>query len=165
MKSFLMSVPIALLICVLGVHADPPRLLTRHSEKMFDVSLTSDDSLEGYLIDPFGKVLKGTGVTIVQNRKVIWTGKTNAEGYFQVKGLSTGVYEVNSDRLAASCRVWSKEAAPPRASRSLLLTRDLAPAAGTLGPRSDDLTIRVSGFPTLTLPRIITRDVRKLMSP
>ena len=165
MKSFLLSVPVALFACVLGVHADPPRLLTRHPEKMLDVSLTPDHALEGYLIDPFGKVLKNTVITIVQNRKVIWTGKTNSDGYFQVKGLSTGVYEVSSDRLAASCRIWSKDSAPPRASRSLLLTRDLAPTAGTLGSRRDDLTIRVSGFPTLTLPRMITRDVRQLMNP
>lgn len=147
------------------VLADPPRPLAQHREVVLDVSLNKDSVLEGYLIDPFGKVLKETKVTLVQNRKVIWTGRTNAEGHFQVKGLSSGVYQVDSDRLRANCRIWANESAPPRASRSLLLTRDMGPDHDSTTFGIDDFTIRVSGFSTFTLPRMITRDVRKLMNP
>lgn len=129
-----------------------------------DVSLNHESILEGYLIDPFGKVLKETSVTLVQNRKVIWTGRTDADGHFQVRGLSTGIYRVDSDRLTANCRIWSSETAPPRASRSLLLTRDPTPRE-VPGSGLDDLTIRVSGFPSLMLPRMMMRDIRQIKNP
>lgn len=159
------SGPLALLICLTALHADPPkRPLARQPERTLDISLNSEAVLEGYLIDPFGKVLKETRVSLIQNRKVVWTGKTNADGHFQVKGLSTGVYRVDSDRLSANCRIWTRDSAPPRASRSLLLTRDPTPRE-VPGAGFDDLTIRVSGFPSLMFPRMIARDIRQLMNP
>ncbi|WP_437228417.1 carboxypeptidase-like regulatory domain-containing protein [Planctomicrobium sp. SH661] len=163
--SLRLSGSLALLVCVATLRADPPRHQARPQETVMDVSLNGDSVLEGYLIDPFGKVLKDTTVTIVQNRKVVWTGKTNAEGHFQVKGLSSGVYHVGNDAHSTCCRVWANESAPPRASRSLLLTRDLKSSRGSGDSHADDLSVRVSGFSTLTLPRMFSRDVRKLISP
>lgn len=165
MRAFHYSGLCWLIVCTMAVWADPPaRPLARRPERILDVALSPEATLEGYLIDPFGKVLKEMPVRLVHNRKVIWTGRTNAEGHFQVQGLPCGVYQVDSDRLSANCRVWTPEAAPPRASRSLLLTRDLT-SKDSASPVIDDLTIRVSGFPSLMFPRMMTRDIRKLMNP
>ncbi len=154
-----------LLLSVSVLHAGPPRTKSPQQDRVLDVAMNKDAILEGHLIDPFGNVLKNAPVSVIQNQKVVWKGRTDAHGRFEVKGLPSGVYRVNGEWGSANCRVWTSESAPPRALKSLLLTRDSGAGNNASPGFGEDLTIRVSGFSTFTLPKPVIRDVRQLISP
>lgn len=156
---------LVLLCCLSVLQAGPPRSKVPAQDRVLDVSMNKEAAFEGHLIDPFGNVQKNAPVVVTQNQKVIWKGRTDGSGRFEVKGLPSGVYRVDSDRVTANCRIWARESAPPRALRSLLLTRDSGTGKNATASHGEELTIRVSGFSTFTLPRPVIRDVRQLISP
>src|ERR1700712_2695067 len=58
--------------------------------------VANNTSLVGTVTDPSGGVVAGARVTGTNvDTKVVYTGKTNAEGYYQIPYVSPGTYDVS----------------------------------------------------------------------
>ncbi|WP_437187976.1 carboxypeptidase-like regulatory domain-containing protein [Planctomicrobium sp. SH668] len=149
------------------LQAGPPRLRNqqRPAENIADVSLNADAVLAGAFVDPAGGAVKDAQVILTQNRKVIWSGRTNNEGLFEASGIATGVYRVDCGKSSLNCRVWTPESAPPKASGVLILTRNIATGTEQRFGNEEDWSLRFSGFHTLAFPRLPFREVRKPVQP
>ena len=92
-----------------------------------DVALDAGGILHGQALDAGGKPLSSAQV-VVANGRVERRATTNPQGWFQVAGLTGGVYRVQMERQAQLCRIWMPGTAPPSATAGLLVVQsdDLA---------------------------------------
>jgi hypothetical protein len=58
--------------------------------------------------------------------------KTDKEGYFAVRDLKTGIYQVASDNGLGNFRVWNADVAPPQAQQGALIVADGSVVRGNL---------------------------------
>lgn len=86
-----------------------------------DVALRDGGVLLGQVVDPQGKGVEGTTVALRhQDREVVRTS-TGAEGYFAVKEVRGGVYQIASGENGGVYRLWAPGTAPPAAYEGALL--------------------------------------------
>ncbi len=86
-----------------------------------DVALGQGGLLKGQVISSSGAAQAGARVMFVQNGKQVAATVTDGEGYFAVKGLSGGVYQVATGESVMVYRVWAANTAPPIAHNDILL--------------------------------------------
>jgi hypothetical protein len=75
-----------------------------------DVSLQAGGVLRGAVVDPNGKPVANTPVAIGQNGKLLHEIQTDAEGRFEVAGMSEGTYQIASEAKAQNYRLWQASA-------------------------------------------------------
>ncbi len=110
-----------------------------------DVTLSSNGSLQGLVVDTQGKSLGGAQVSIMRNNQKVASTVTDREGQFQVSNLTTGIYELRSGQGQGVVRVWSEKVAPPSAKSRVLLVNGKITARAQAGlfeePRVIDYAI------------------------
>jgi hypothetical protein len=80
-----------------------------------DVSLRQGGALVGQVVDSQGTGVEGTAVSVRHEGKNLVTTTTGQGGYFAVKGLSGGVYQVVAAEGHGVYRLWTAGTAPPAA--------------------------------------------------
>lgn len=105
-----------------------------HAPRIVDVKLDSRGSLGGYVTDAQGNAVAGSEVTIerysASGRAIAAKATTDDVGRFQTGPLASGAYLASSAGGSAPVRVWKDEAAPPGATRGLLIVADSGLARG-----------------------------------
>jgi hypothetical protein len=106
--------------------------LTNAKLKLVDVQLQDGKVLQGQIVDGQGKPQADADVAVLQDGKVLARTKTNKEGYFAVRDLKTGIYQVASDNGLGNFRVWNADVAPPQAQQGALVVADGSVVRGNL---------------------------------
>ncbi len=86
-----------------------------------DVALGQGGVLKGQVVSSTGAAQANAQVEFIQNAKQVAATVTDTEGYFAVKGLSGGVYQVVTSGTVKIYRVWAPNTAPPSAHNDILL--------------------------------------------
>jgi hypothetical protein len=92
----------------------------RQPTPVADVALGMDGLLTGQAINVQGKPLAAETVVISDGRQRLST-TTDAKGQFKFSGLRGGPYTIYTSQQSYSCRAWKEGAAPPSATRGLLI--------------------------------------------
>ena len=93
------------------------------NQMIIDVSLTSEGSLNGKVVNASHEVMTGSEVVVTQGNKEIVRTATDSNGEFVVKNLNQGVYKIASAEGTGYYRVWETSYAPPAAqSRAMLVS-------------------------------------------
>jgi hypothetical protein len=87
-----------------------------------DVALSADGRLTGQAMSLQGQPLAGQSIVISNGRTVAST-TTNSKGEFQFAGVRGGAYSVYTGEQTQTCRVWTAAAAPPSATRGLMIVQ------------------------------------------
>lgn len=98
-----------------------------------DVALDTGGTLSGQVIDQQGMKYAGVSVAILAGTAEVASATTDSQGAFLVRGLRPGLYRVVSYLGDRVVRVWPADAAPPGASRAVVINPVSPPAVG--GPR------------------------------
>ena len=104
---------------------------------IFDVSLTSNGSCAGRVVDPSGVPVKGAQVLIKQGHNEVSQVVTNQNGQYIVPNLRSGVYTVGTGSSRGTYRLWSEKTAPPSAKANCLLVVSKNGARGQCCNTSD----------------------------
>jgi hypothetical protein len=86
-----------------------------------DVALDAGGKLHGQVVDAEGRGIEGVTVHMVQDGQELAAGVTDTRGNFEMTGLRGGVYQMVTESGGRVYRVWSHRAAPPAASRGVML--------------------------------------------
>jgi hypothetical protein len=86
-----------------------------------DVALRDGGVLLGQVVDPQGKGVQGTTVALRHYDREVVKTSTGAEGYFAVKEVRGGVYQIASGDGVGVYRLWAPGTAPPAAAEGALL--------------------------------------------
>ena len=97
---------------------------------VIDVAMADGGVLFGQVVDPQGQPMAGTSVALWSQGKEIATATTDASGYFAVKQLGGGVYQIAASEGCGSFRVWSPGTAPPTAQKGALIVAGAVAFAG-----------------------------------
>lgn len=100
---------------------------------MTDVALLDGGVLVGQVVDPHGIAAAGAPVALRYQNRDVAVAQTEAKGYFAVKGLRAGVYQVASGQGHGIYRLWAPGTAPPTAHRGILIVRGDQLARGQFG--------------------------------
>ena len=111
------------------VAAGPQRTSAMHSQapgkdRVLDISLGAGGRLEGIITDGTGKPLSQPVLLAQPDGKLAAKGASTRDGRFSFDGLRGGVYQLVTQDAAVVCRLWSANAAPPAASKGVLLVSD-----------------------------------------
>jgi len=104
-----------------------------------DVSLRQGGALVGQVVNSQGTGVAGIAVSVRHDGKNLVTTTTGPDGYFAVKGLGGGVYQVVTAEGHGVYRLWTAGTAPPAAQDKAVLVaaNDVAPGqAIVLGQES-----------------------------
>ena len=101
--------------------ATPRPAAPAHRVAVRDIALLDGGVLRGQVVDAAGAAQANTKVAIARQDAVVATLTTNADGRFEVAGLSGGVYQIISAHSGGAFRIWSARTAPPAAEREVLL--------------------------------------------
>ena len=101
--------------------APPTDAPVRRTANIKDTKLAAGDTLAGKVVDAQGNAIAGTTVSIHRGGQKAAQATTNAQGEFNVAGLTGGVYQVKTQGATANYRVWTANAAPPAATNGVLL--------------------------------------------
>jgi hypothetical protein len=88
---------------------------------MIDVALTDGGVLVGQVVDPQGAALRKAPVSLFQRDREIARTLTDHQGYFAVRGLRGGVYQIAAAQGHGIFRVWTPGTAPPSCQQGALL--------------------------------------------
>lgn len=86
-----------------------------------DVALKDGGVLLGQVVDPQGKGIQGTTVALSRYDREVVQISTGAEGYFALKEVPGGVYQLASGNGGGVYRLWAPGTAPPAAQEGALL--------------------------------------------
>jgi hypothetical protein len=86
-----------------------------------DVALREGSVLVGQVVSAQGTGMAGIPVSLRREGKNVLTTKTGKEGYFAVKGLRGGVYQLVADDGHGVYRLWTPGTAPPAAREGAVL--------------------------------------------
>lgn len=109
--------------------ADPPELsreITKSIEKspVTDIVLGKKGELRGTVVNTAGQPQIGIDVILMRADGTRFKTATQANGYFVVSSLRSGVYQLTAGESSIACRVWLPESAPPAAVPGLILVSD-----------------------------------------
>ncbi len=96
---------------------------TAHAMHVVDVALQTEGRLLGQLVDKQGRPLAATNIQLSDGRTQ-WRTQTDAQGRFQLAGLSGANYQLQVGGKIQSLRAWATGTAPPSAASDLLLVQD-----------------------------------------
>jgi hypothetical protein len=96
--------------------------------KTFDVELLKGGMLVGQIVDGQGVPQPKAPVSLIQGNKTLTTATTNRGGFFAVKGVPAGTYQVAAGKTQGVYRVWAPGTAPPGAQRAALMVVGQGPA-------------------------------------
>ncbi len=96
--------------------ADPPR-----GSAAADVALRDGGVLVGQVVSAQGTGVSGVPLTLRNQGKTMLTTTTGKEGYFAVKGLRGGVYQLVAQDGHGVYRLWTRGTAPPAAKEGAVL--------------------------------------------
>ncbi len=95
-----------------------------------DISLLSGGLLEGKLIDPRGRPIKESSVTIFHDGLKIASTTTTPDGVFKVAGLHGGIHQIAAETGTTTCRFWEPGTSPPAAGQATVIVSQNTPATG-----------------------------------
>jgi len=104
---------------VVGAETQPAQV--KKAALIIDVSLIDGSSLQGQVVNPQGRALANTAVSIRQGQNEVAKATTDKNGEFSVKGLKGGVYVVSTTGATGVVRAWAPRTAPPSAVKGVLL--------------------------------------------
>jgi len=123
---------LAAILILVGAARGEPR--PPAASPLVDVVLSRGGDLHGVVLAPSGRPVAAARVVAWRNARIDGGAETETGGQFTIRGLNPGLVTVNSAGGTAFCRVWTAAAAPPGATRRLLLvagstiTRGAGPA-------------------------------------
>lgn len=86
-----------------------------------DVKLSKEGVLVGQVIDAQGKGVAGKPVAVHYQNSLVALPTTDKNGYFALKGVRPGVYQIASMKGISYYRVWAEGTAPPKVAAGALL--------------------------------------------
>jgi hypothetical protein len=98
-----------------------------------DFALQHDGTLRGQVVDAAGHGASETEIAVLQQGRVVVSGRTDAQGHYALHGLQAGVSQVVTEQGVTVCRVWTARTAPPSAQANALLVHDDQVIRGHLG--------------------------------
>ena len=120
-----------------------------------DIALADGGALVGRLVNAQGVAQSGVEVIISQPQAATaFAATTNDDGWFVVRDLRGGVYQLQTDQASCVCRAWADETAPPSAQRGILLVNDPNVIAGQWQPGTLG-TLLADTKATLTHPLVV----------
>ncbi|HEX4142506.1 MAG TPA: carboxypeptidase regulatory-like domain-containing protein [Pirellulales bacterium] len=120
--------------------AQPDATPTAASEapgpSIIDVTLGQGGTLRGQVVDAQGVPMALTTVTVRAAGTEVASAVTDAQGNFSIVGVHGGVIEADAAGGSSMLRVWTANASPPSANKSVLLVADGPVARGqsSIGP-------------------------------
>lgn len=93
----------------------------KQASKLLDVSLQKGGVLVGQVLNPQGKPIAATTISVIDSRQKIAKVFTDRDGNFRVTGLKGGVFRVATLQQQKVCRLWAPQTAPPAAQSGVLL--------------------------------------------
>jgi hypothetical protein len=111
------------------------------SSPLVDVALTSNNLLQGQLVDRQGAPKANATVQLSSGAKVLGESHTDQQGAFQIPVQRGGVYTLTDGEASALIRVWTHGAAPPSAKPAVLMVSDPELTRGALGRGGLDTAI------------------------
>ncbi|TVS07968.1 MAG: hypothetical protein EA424_29125 [Planctomycetaceae bacterium] len=109
--------------------------------QLVDIALTSNNLLQGQLVDRQGAPKAGTKVQLSSGTEVLAEGISDPQGAFRIPVERGGVYTLSDGEASALVRVWTQEAAPPSAQPAVLMVSDPELTRGALGRGGMDTVI------------------------
>lgn len=89
-----------------------------------DVALQSGGRLVGQVVDGESVPQAGVPLAVVSNGEAIAKATTDSEGRFEVRGLTAGVYSIQTANSGTVYRVWTPNATPPHATAAALVINE-----------------------------------------
>jgi hypothetical protein len=121
-------------LATLGLCLPPSAFASEVSQpKAVDVALSDGGVLVGQIVDAQGAGVGKTAVVVQYQGKDVASPQTSKEGYFAVKGLRPGVYQLASAQNQGTYRLWATGTAPPTAQKGALLVAGDGVTRGQLG--------------------------------
>ncbi|MBN2477531.1 MAG: carboxypeptidase regulatory-like domain-containing protein [Pirellulales bacterium] len=112
-------------LAVVGVCLPQPLLAagaeTHPKPIVQDVVLQDGGVLLGKVVSPQGIALSKVPVSLQDQRREVARGVTDQNGCFAVRGLRTGVYQLVGAGSHGTCRMWTRDSAPPTSQPGVLL--------------------------------------------
>lgn len=112
---------------VLGDETTP----TKKRPRVHDIQLDDQGDLHVVVVNAEGQSMREHRVQLTgggtPNPSV---GMTDQDGRHTFRGLTGGVYQLQTDQGVCVCRVWTTSAAPPSAAKSLLIVNDVRVTRG-----------------------------------
>lgn len=99
-----------------------------------DVVLQDGGTLVGRVVDPQGKAIAMTPVSLQTGGKEVARVVSDEAGRFEAKDLKGGVYHVASTGHQGVYRVWAPQTAPPAAAKGLSIVSRPDVIRGQYGP-------------------------------
>jgi hypothetical protein len=109
--------------------------------QLVDIALTSDNVLQGQLVDRQGAPKANQKVQLHAGAEVLAEGVSDQQGVFRIAVQRGGVYTLSDGEASAMVRVWTHEAAPPSAQPAVLMVSDPELTRGALGRGGIDTVI------------------------
>jgi Carboxypeptidase regulatory-like domain len=91
------------------------------ASSIVDVRLNTSGMLVGQVVDAQGASMSQATVTLRGTSSEAFSTVTNAQGAFSLAGLHGGVYEASAGGGSTVLRVWTAEASPPSANKSVMI--------------------------------------------
>ena len=91
------------------------------SSGVVDVALQEDGVIRGRVLKTDGSPVDGSRVVLKKGDRVVAAVISEADGQFKIKGLTSGVYQIETPTGHGVYRFWTSDAAPPSAMRQALL--------------------------------------------
>ena len=89
--------------------------------QVVDVALLDGGVLIGQVVDAGGASQAAVPVSLQYQGKSVATPKTNKEGYFSLKGVKAGVYQIATKEGHGVYRLWAPGTAPPTAHKGAMI--------------------------------------------
>lgn len=124
---------VAILGMSLPANAFEDAAATQPQRVITDVALTESGDLLGAVVQKNGHPLAGQTVQIMSQNKIIALAKTDTAGRYRIKGLRSGVHQINTRHQQQVCRIWTQAAAPPTAQKGLITAQSQAVVLGQNG--------------------------------
>lgn len=100
---------------------------------VIDVALMDGGVLLGQVVDPQGASLKGVPVSLRDRDREVAAAKTNDGGFFAVRGLRGGVYQIVAAEGHGAYRLWTPGTAPPSSQQGALVVAGRQTVRGQFG--------------------------------
>ena len=91
------------------------------SSGIVDVALQEDGIIRGRVLHIDGSPIDGSRVVLKKGDRIVAAVISEADGQFQIKGLTSGVYQIETPTGQGVYRFWTSDAAPPSAMTHALL--------------------------------------------
>ena len=99
-----------------------------------DVALRDGGILVGQAVDTTGNPLSEVPVSVWQSDREVAKAATNQAGWFVVKGLQNGTYQIVAGPAGGVYQLWTPNTAPPSARQSALVVAGGPRVRGQQGP-------------------------------